>query len=113
MKIRIIDLNSGEEERIRAIGAMLVDGFQENSPEAYPDLETAVAEVLDWFTAGRLSRVAIDDEGGETVGWIGGSRHYNSSLPDPRKEERQGVSLRLSLNQLETNNASRDGAGAR
>ena len=77
MKIRIIDLGSGDEERIRAIGAMLVDGFRENAPAAYPDLATAIAEVRDWFVADRVSRVAIDDDSGEAVGWIGGIRHYS------------------------------------
>ena len=77
MKIRIIDLGSGDEERIRAIGAMLVDGFRENAPGAYPDLATAIAEVRDWFIADRVSRVAIDDDSGEAVGWIGGTRNYS------------------------------------
>ena len=77
MKIRIIDLGSGDEERIRTIGAMLVDGFRENAPGAYPDLETAIAEVRDWFAADRMSRVAIDDDSAEAVGWIGGTRHYS------------------------------------
>ena len=75
MKIRIVDLGSGDEERIRAIGAILVDGFRQNAPEAFPDVETAIAEVRESFAADRVSRVAVDD-GGEVVGWIGGIRHY-------------------------------------
>jgi aminoglycoside 6'-N-acetyltransferase I len=56
---------------------MLVDGFRVNAPKAYPDLESAIREVRESFAAGRVSRVAIDDDNGEAVGWIGGIRNYS------------------------------------
>lgn len=77
MTIRIIDLAADDEERIRAIGAMLVDGFREGAPDAFPDLESAIAEVRESLADDRISRVAIDDEHDEVVGWVGGIRHYS------------------------------------
>jgi len=77
VKLRINDLSSNDNECIRSIGAMLVDGFRVNAPKAYPDLESAIGGVRESFTAGRISRVAIDDDNGDAVGWIGGIRNYS------------------------------------
>ena len=55
---------------------MLVESFAEHWPTAWPDLDSALAEVRESFGEGRLSRVALDDDGGAR-GWVGGIRQYD------------------------------------
>ncbi len=50
---------------------MLIEGFRESAPEAFPDLQTAIAEVRESFGADRITRVAVDDDG-KAVGWMAG-----------------------------------------
>ena len=76
MKVRIIDVEASDESLVEAIAAMLVVGFRQNAPEAYPDVPTAIAEVRESFAPDRVSRVALDDLG-MAVGWIGGIKHYS------------------------------------
>ena len=76
MNLRITDVDASDESLVRAIAAMLVDGFRQSAPEAYPDLRSAIAEVRESFAPDRVSRVALDDHG-TPVGWVGGIRHYN------------------------------------
>lgn len=74
--MQIIDLRPDHETLIRQIAGILVEGFRENAPEAFPDLETALDEVRQSFADGRLSRVAVDADGA-SLGWIGGIRAYS------------------------------------
>jgi aminoglycoside 6'-N-acetyltransferase I len=76
VNVRITDVEASDESLVKAIAAMLVDGFRQNAPEAFPDLATAIAEVHESFAPDRVSRVALDDQG-MAVGWIGGIKHYN------------------------------------
>ena len=69
--VQIVDLDPDDERAIRQVAAMLVAGFKEHWPDAWPDLESALEEVRESFGADRLSRVALDERG-EAVGWIGG-----------------------------------------
>ncbi len=54
---------------------MLVEGFAEHWPEAWPDLDSALEEVRASFGEGRISRVAVG-EAGEALGWVGGIASY-------------------------------------
>jgi aminoglycoside 6'-N-acetyltransferase I len=76
MNVRIIELVATDDSLVRAVAAMLVDGFRQNAPEAFPDLATALAEVHESFANDRISRVALDDED-NAVGWIGGIKQYS------------------------------------
>jgi aminoglycoside 6'-N-acetyltransferase I len=76
VNVRITDVEASDELLVQAIAAMLVDGFRQKAPEAYPNLATAIAEVRESFATDRVSRVAVDDQG-RAVGWIGGIKHYN------------------------------------
>jgi aminoglycoside 6'-N-acetyltransferase I len=75
MELRIVDLGPRDSSIIGAVAAMLVDGFRDTAPTAFPSLSTAIAEVHESFSKDRISRVAIDPEG-SVVGWIGGIRCY-------------------------------------
>ncbi len=98
--MKIIDLRSDDEELIQQVAAMLVAAFKEMSPDAWPDLESAVEEVRESFGPERFSRVAVD-EAGTVLGWVGGIRQYDGHVwelhplavrPD---RQRQGVGRAL------------------
>ncbi len=77
--MKIIDLQSNDEIAIRQVAILLVEGFKEHWPDAWPDLESALQEVHESFEPDRISRIAIDES--ETVlGWIGGIRQYDGNV---------------------------------
>src|SRR5947207_12728306 len=53
-KMRIVDLQPDDETAIQQIAAMLVAGFGENWPGAWPDLDSALEEVRESFGADRI-----------------------------------------------------------
>ena len=77
--MKIIDLQANDEVAIRQVATLLVEGFKEHWPDAWPDLESALQEVHESFEPDRISRIAIDES--ETVlGWIGGIRQYDGNV---------------------------------
>jgi aminoglycoside 6'-N-acetyltransferase I len=98
--VRIITLSPDDEGAIRQAAALLVQGFREHWPNAWPDIEAALQEVHESFGPDRISRVAVDDAG-TVLGWIGGIREYDGYVwelhplvvrPD---HQRQGVGRAL------------------
>lgn len=77
--MRIIDLQPGAEDAIRQTAAMLVEGFAAHAPQAYPDLEAALAEVQESFREHRISRIAVDEDG-TILGWIGAISQYDGHV---------------------------------
>lgn len=77
--MRIIDLDPGDEQSVRAVAAMLVEGFRENWPAAWPDLESGLEEVRESFGTDRISRIAVDGDG-TILGWIGGICEYDGNV---------------------------------
>ena len=73
--MNITDLMEGDQRRINQVATLLVEGFKEHWPDAWPDIESAVDEVRASFGAGRLSRIALDDEG-QVLGWVGAISQY-------------------------------------
>jgi aminoglycoside 6'-N-acetyltransferase I len=78
LSVRIVDLDPGNEEAIRQAAALLVEGFKEHWPDAWPNMESALEEVRDSLGEGRISRAAVG-EGGEILGWIGGISSYDGN----------------------------------
>jgi aminoglycoside 6'-N-acetyltransferase I len=76
--VRIVDLDRGNEEAIRQAAALLVEGFKEHWPDAWPDMVSALEEVQESFGEGRISRAAVG-ESGEILGWIGGISSYGGN----------------------------------
>ena len=72
---RIIDLLPDNEEHIRQTASLVVNSFRVHSPNAWPDMKSALKEVQESFQEGRISRIAID-ENNKVIGWIGGIRQY-------------------------------------
>ncbi len=77
--MHIVDLHSDDESAIRQVAALLVEGFATNWSEAWPNLASALEEVRVSFAAGRISRIALDEDG-TVLGWIGGASHYRGHV---------------------------------
>ena len=77
--MRIVDLEPGDEETIRQAAILLVEGFKENWPDAWPEVDAALEEVRESFGEGRISRVAVGEDGA-VLGWIGGIPSYGGKV---------------------------------
>lgn len=77
--MRIVDLHPADEERIRQVAVLLIEGFREQSPDSWNTVESALAEVRESFAPDRVSRVAIADDG-TVVGWVGAISQYDGRV---------------------------------
>ena len=75
----IIDLCADDHETIQQVAALLVQGFNEHWPNAWPDMDVALQEVQESFGSDRISRVAVDERG-TVVGWVGGISQYGGNV---------------------------------
>lgn len=64
---------------IRQAAELLFEGFREDWPEAWPDMDAALREVHEALGEGRLARVALDGSGA-VLGWIGGIPSYGTKV---------------------------------
>src|SRR6266567_4954037 len=101
--MRIVDLDPTDESAIQQVAAMLVESFAVNWPYAWPDLESALEEVRESFAAGRISRIALDEDG-TVQGWVGGISQYRGHVwelhplvadLEERVKERGGLTITL------------------
>jgi aminoglycoside 6'-N-acetyltransferase I len=104
--MQIINLPPNDEQAIKQVAALLVEGFKEHSPNAWPNMEDALEEVRDSFGEDQISRVAVDDNG-EILGWLAGMRKYDGNVwelpPLVVKPDRQGQGIgRKLVNDFET-----------
>ena len=76
--VRIVPLRPEDSEAVQQAASLLVEGFRENSPEAWPDAGAALEEVEKSFGPERLSLVALG--AGSVLGWIGGIRQYRGHV---------------------------------
>jgi aminoglycoside 6'-N-acetyltransferase I len=74
--LHITDLTPEHTTQIEQVVVLLVAAFAEHWPNAWPMREEARAEVHASFAAGRISRVALS-ENGAVLGWIGGISGYD------------------------------------
>lgn len=100
--VRILDLAGLDASIVERAAELLVEGFREHWPTAWPDLASALAEVREALEPGKLCRAALDDEG-SLLGWIGGIPGYDGNVwelhplvVDPA-HQRQGVGRSLVL----------------
>ena len=69
--IRIVDLTADNAVGIRQAAELLVLGFREHWPDAWPDMESALEEVHEMLAPDRILRIAVNNED-RVLGWIGG-----------------------------------------
>lgn len=74
----IRDLRSDDEAAIKQAALLLVEGFREHWPNAWPTLEAALEEVRECLAAERICRIAV--EGEIVLGWIGGLPQYDGHV---------------------------------
>ena len=91
---------------------MLMEGFKEHWPDAWPTLESALEEVQESFEEGRISRIAVDTNG-LVLGWIGGQPFYAEvwelhPLVVRMDQQRQGIGRAL-VSDLEAQVQARGG----
>ncbi len=98
--MRIVDLDPGDTSLIRQAAELLMEGFREHWPHAWPDVKAALVEMHEMLTPENICRAAIDDDG-TLVGWIGGLPGYDGNVwelhplvvrPD---RQRQGIGRAL------------------
>jgi len=77
--MKIVALQANQPQLVEQVAELLVDGFKPHWPQAWPTLQSARQEVEESLAPGRISRVAIDDQGA-ALGWIGGLPHYHGHV---------------------------------
>jgi len=73
--LQIIDLRADDIAAVQQVAFLLVEGFKEHWPQAWPDNEAALREVQESLQPDRISRIAVDEHG-NVLGWIGGIHQY-------------------------------------
>lgn len=79
MPIQIVDLAGASARVQREAAQLLVDGFREFAPEAWPTLAEGLEEVGEMVAEDRIARAALDDDG-HVLGWIGGILQYDGNV---------------------------------
>ena len=77
--MQIVDLHPDDREATHQAAALLVEGFHEHWPNAWPDMSAALEEVRASLAPNRISRVAVDKDG-SVLGWIGGISEYDGHV---------------------------------
>jgi aminoglycoside 6'-N-acetyltransferase I len=77
--VQIVDLDCGNEETLRQAAALLVEGFKEHWPDAWPGMHNALRTVRESWGEDHISRAAVD-ESGTVLGWIGGIGSYGTNV---------------------------------
>jgi aminoglycoside 6'-N-acetyltransferase I len=73
--MQITDLQPDDATAIAQAAALLIAGFREHAPDAWPDLAAARVEIDKALEPGKVCRVARDANG-TVLGWIGGQHTY-------------------------------------
>ncbi len=111
--MRIVDLATLGPGANDQAAALLVKGFAEHWPDAWPNLASAVDTVRECLGSGRICRVAVDLQG-DVLGWCAAEPIYQGNVwelnvlvvrPD---RQRQGTGRELLLD-MEEQVASRGG----
>ena len=98
--MEIIDLNPSSHGNVEQAAALLMEGFAEHAPEAWPDLLSARREVRELLAQDAIARIALDEKG-QVLGWIGGLRRYGGRcwelhpLVVAPKQQRRGIGRTL------------------
>jgi aminoglycoside 6'-N-acetyltransferase I len=77
--MQIVDLDTSNADIVQQAAALLVEGFREHWPEAWPELADALEEVRQVASPENICRVALDDDG-TVLGWVGGLPEYGGNV---------------------------------
>ena len=76
---RIINLTSSDSSLIGQAAQLLVDGFAEHWPDAWPTLDSALETVHEALADDHICRVMVDEHS-NVLGWIGGLPEYDGRV---------------------------------
>lgn len=111
--MRILGLFPDDEQTIHQAAELLVTGFRQHWPNAWPDMAAALAEAHEALAPDKICRAAVDDDG-TVLGWIGGSPNYDGHVWELHplvvrpERQRQGIGRAL-VADLEAQVAARGG----
>lgn len=77
--MRIMDLSADRPDLLEQAAQLLVEGFREHWPDAWPEIEAAREEVSECLDPEMICRGAVDDAG-LLLGWIGGRPEYDGNV---------------------------------
>ena len=77
--MRICSLKEVSHIAQQQAAALMVVGFAEHWPAAWPDLDSAMRTVDEALSDNRICRAAVDDDG-EVVGWAAAEPLYNGNV---------------------------------
>ena len=75
----VVNLDSTDPQMIQAAAQVLLEGFREGSPDAWPTLDAALEEVRDCLAPGRIVRAYLSADG-VLLGWIAGHSEYDGHV---------------------------------
>ena len=78
-RFSLADLDPLDGEAVRQAAGLLVAGFRDDWPDAWPTTDAAIAEVRESLSEERISLVALD-ENGAVLGWVGGVPSYEGNV---------------------------------
>lgn len=77
--MNILTLNNINDNYKKQCAKLLVEGFKENWPDAWLNMETALEEVEECFSKDRILSIAID-ENDVVLGWAGAISEYDGNV---------------------------------
>src|SRR5690554_5586755 len=75
----IRDFTKKNRDLVYQAALLLVEGFKDMAPLAWPDINSALDEVNECMEEGRICKAAIGDDG-SLLGWIGGISQYGGNV---------------------------------
>ena len=98
--LHIKNFTSRDTHFLNHAANLLVEEFKEHWPDAWPDFDSAMAEVQEALNPENINRIAVDDNN-NLIGWIGASKRYHGQTwelhPLVVKSENQGKGIGRSL----------------
>jgi aminoglycoside 6'-N-acetyltransferase I len=78
--VRVVDLDPADDALVQATADVLREGFAASPfPTAWSDPAWALREVRESLQPGRISLVALDEQG-RPIGWVGGIPEYHGRV---------------------------------
>ena len=74
--VQIVDFPADDKRIIQQAARLLIEGFKDHWPAAWPDMDRALQEVHDSLGSGGINRIALDEHG-TLLGWVGAISQYD------------------------------------
>ena len=76
--MKIVSMNKEHTKYIEGAAKLLYEGFSVHWPNAWPDIESAMNEVMECLSEDRICRAIIEDD--KVLGWIGAISQYDGNV---------------------------------